>query len=59
MEQVISQQTDDQYENNQETSVLDDAIRELQREHEMRQRSERISIPDDPYSRSNSLNSGG
>ncbi|XP_055500126.1 bromodomain and WD repeat-containing protein 3 isoform X1 [Leucoraja erinacea] len=57
VEQVISQQTDDQYENNQETSVLDDAIRELQREHEMRQRSEGISIPDDPYSRSNSLNS--
>ncbi|XP_069749711.1 bromodomain and WD repeat-containing protein 3-like isoform X4 [Narcine bancroftii] len=57
VEQVISQQTDDQYENEQETSILDDAIRELQREHDMRQRSEGMSVPDGPYSRSNSLNS--
>ncbi|XP_051877105.1 bromodomain and WD repeat-containing protein 3 isoform X3 [Pristis pectinata] len=57
VEQVISQQTDNQYENDQETSVLDDAIRELQREHDMRQRSEGISVSDGPYSRSNSLSS--
>ncbi|XP_067852945.1 bromodomain and WD repeat-containing protein 3 isoform X2 [Heptranchias perlo] len=54
VEQVISQQTDDQYENGQEPSVLDDVIRELQREHDLRLGSEGAT---GPYSRSNSLNS--
>uniref|UniRef100_A0A4W3HK43 Bromodomain and WD repeat-containing protein 1 n=1 Tax=Callorhinchus milii TaxID=7868 RepID=A0A4W3HK43_CALMI len=57
VEQVISQQTDDQYENGQEPSVLDDVIRELQREHDLRQGNDRAAQQNAPYSRSNSGNS--
>ncbi|XP_072126416.1 bromodomain and WD repeat-containing protein 3 isoform X2 [Mobula birostris] len=55
VEQIISQQTDDQYD--QETSVLDDDIRDLQQEIDVGQRTEGISIPDGPYNRLNSLDS--
>ncbi|XP_078068075.1 bromodomain and WD repeat-containing protein 3 isoform X4 [Mustelus asterias] len=54
VEQVISQQTDDQYEIGQESNVLDDAIRELQREHDLRQGNEEAAAPDG--NRSNLLN---
>ncbi|XP_067903868.1 bromodomain and WD repeat-containing protein 3 isoform X1 [Heterodontus francisci] len=57
VEQVISQQTDDQYENGQEPSVLDDAIRELQREHDLRQGNEGAAVLDGLYNRPNLLNS--
>uniref|UniRef100_A0A4W3HK84 Bromodomain and WD repeat-containing protein 1 n=1 Tax=Callorhinchus milii TaxID=7868 RepID=A0A4W3HK84_CALMI len=43
-EQLVPQlgyMTDDQYENGQEPSVLDDVIRELQREHDLRQGNDR------------------
>ncbi|XP_060688587.1 bromodomain and WD repeat-containing protein 3 isoform X1 [Hemiscyllium ocellatum] len=57
VEQVISQQTDDQYENDQEPSLLDDAVRELQREHDLRQGNQGAAVSGGPYSSSNLLNS--
>uniref|UniRef100_A0A4W3HL33 Bromodomain and WD repeat domain containing 3 n=1 Tax=Callorhinchus milii TaxID=7868 RepID=A0A4W3HL33_CALMI len=59
-EQLVPQlgyMTDDQYENGQEPSVLDDVIRELQREHDLRQGNDRAAQQNAPYSRSNSGNS--
>uniref|UniRef100_A0A674I664 Bromodomain and WD repeat domain containing 3 n=1 Tax=Terrapene triunguis TaxID=2587831 RepID=A0A674I664_9SAUR len=51
IEQVIGQQTNDQDE-----SILDGMIRELQREQDLRRMNEGEAIPNPPYSRSHSIN---